>query len=265
MSRNNNKKPIWPKFLIANIALGALAIGGYFGHKTYQIGQVKGVDDTFINKSFLEIADVLSDPDNCTAAFNGKNAISDFSITKLQLHGSDVFPIDAILPNTTITTKTYSLEATAAQVKQGYGFFKIKYVNPQREQEHTDYERVVNLYIESDAQDNITFCHALSSTFKNSPTDDKEEYRLRVIQVKAQGIQAQHSGVRTSIATAECPKGFQLTGCSGSVVGCEALGEAIKKAEPETMSPNTCEVRADATATCPIIAKAVAFCAKIIK
>lgn len=48
------------------------------------------------------------------------------------------------------------------------------------------------------------------------------------------------------------------------MIGCEALGESIKKAEPDAMSPNTCEVRADATPSCPITAKAVAICSRVI-
>lgn len=265
MSRRNEKKePIWPKFLIANITLAVLGGAGYFGFQYYQLDKIKQSDESFIDKSFIDLVNILSDPDSCTASLQGKNAISDFSVSKFQYSGSDIYPVKMALNNTSILMNSYSLEAPATLVKENMGVLNIEYFNPEREPEHATYKRTINLYVEVDKQDNITFCHALSSSLEAAPGAVVKPLRLRVTHVRTQGLQAEHSGVRTSIAIATCPKGFLLTGCSGSVVGCEALGESIKKAEPDAMSPNTCEVRADATPSCPVMAKATAICSRVI-
>lgn len=265
MSRRNEKKePIWPKFLIANITLLILGGAGYFGYQYYELDKLQKIDDSYIDKSFIDLVNILSDPDSCTASLEGKNAVSDFSLTKFQYSGSDIYPLKLALSNSSILMNAYSLESPATDVKNNMGTLNIEYYNPQRDEEHSKYKRTVNLYVETDKQDNITFCHALSSSLETTPGAIVKPLRLRVVHVRTQGIQAENNGVRTSIATASCPKGFLLTGCSGSAVGCEALGEAIKKAEPDPMSPNTCEVRADATPACPIIAKAVAICSRVI-
>lgn len=265
MSRRNEKKaPIWPKFLIANITLAVLGGAGYFGFQYYQLSQLKQIDDSYIDKSFIDLVNILSDPDSCTASLEGKNAVSDFSLTKFQYSGSDIYPVKMALNDSSILMNAYSLTATAKDVKENTSFLNIEYFNPRRDPEHATYKRSVNLYVETDKEDNITFCHALSSSLNTAPGAIVKPLRLRVVHVRTQGLQAEHNGVRTSIATASCPKGFLLTGCSGSVIGCEALGESIKKAEPDAMSPNTCEVRADATPSCPITAKAVAICSRVI-
>jgi hypothetical protein len=258
MKNSQKSTPFFIKVIIPLAGIICLLMGYYIYLQKIEIEKKDTVNFIFVDKAFDEIINTLASPENCLASLGKKNAINDLGLTRLQANGSEVYALKSPIKDSNITIERYAIKSTPTELKANNAQLKIDFKNSKGM-----ISREARLYVEVDKEDNIIFCHTLSSPSKIE--SKASNISLRVIHVPAEGISAKVDGVRTSIAVATCPKDFLLTGCSGSVNGCGAAGEALRKVEPQALSPNSCEVWADATAICPITAKALAICTKIIQ
>lgn len=245
------------KILISIVILIALGISAYTYLQNAAITKRNSVSFIYIDKAFDEIINTLASPENCLASLGKRNAINDNRLTKLQSSGSDFYVLKNPLQNSDIIIEQYILNSTPTELKNNNANLTINFKDSKN-----IIAKKARLYVEVDKEDNIVFCHTLSSS--SNIATKTSAVSLRVVHVSAEGISAKQDGVRTSIAVATCPKEFLLTGCSGAINGCGAPGESIRKMEPQALSPNSCEVWADATPLCPIKAKALAICTRVI-
>lgn len=252
------------KFLVAFVLLCGLGIGAYtytYLQKT-EIESKTGVGFILVDKTYEDIINTLASPENCLATLGARNAITDSSVTKIQKEGKELFRQGMKLDKSNLVINSYQLESTPVDLKKNTAHLVINFKDIKSPGKEA-FNKKALLYVEVDGADNISYCHTLSSSLQAN--EQVSKVRLRVIHVSGVGILAKSDGVRTSIAVATCPKNTSLTGCSGSVGGCGAAGESLRKVEPQAINPNTCEVWADATPACPVEAKALAICMRIIQ
>lgn len=264
MIQNNSNGHILVKILLIIAVISGLSIGAYTYLQKVEIEQKNSASFIYIDKAFENIVNTLASTDDCLASLQGKNAITDKSITRIQKSGKEIFSANTPLEGSNLRLVSYSLESSASDVKNNLAQLTIHFEEIKKRSEPSSFTKTAALYVEVDDNDNITFCHTLSSSILKKD-EAPSRVRLRVTHVASLGVEAKADGVRTSIAVATCPKDTLMTGCSGSVNGCNAVGESLRKIEPQALNPNTCEVWADATATCPVTAKALAICTRIIQ
>lgn len=256
MSRDSNKSKKFLIIFFASLTIISLAgAGAYYFVQKAEIDKENQVNQLYINKFLVTAANDLANSDSCLATLKDRS-LTKSRFDKLDIAGKSKFPVNSNLEDSQVKIADYVLENSTADLAKGFSAIEVRFNAPNGK----SYSEKIRLYVEVDQYDRITYCNSLSSTFAKDASSGN--VTLRVKHVKAKGVLAKFDENKISIAAASCPEGFLMTGCNGSTNECPYETVAPFKVEPQTLSPNTCEVWIKATEKCEVFAVATAICTK---
>ncbi len=160
------------ELLIVSAGLLGIAVVGMQISKSQNASAVKSKFDSDIILTTNEINAILSDPAKCLATLNGRNALSTTSginaINSNKFHSvaSGSAPSGGY-GNSNLQITSYSLSATAAEVTGKNSTLLINYQNKdilRGTSGPATVTKKVNLFVEVDSSNNITYCRSLSTS-----------------------------------------------------------------------------------------------------
>lgn len=160
------------ELLIVVAGLAVVAVVSMQIQKNQNKTSAKGNFDSDVLLTTNEINAILSDPTKCFSTLGGKNALSEvtgidsINTNKYYSVASGAAPASGY-GNSNFKITSYVLSATAADVSANNSFLLINFENKQILKGATGPNTItkkINLYVEVDANKNITKCRSLSSS-----------------------------------------------------------------------------------------------------